>query len=78
MTQAVSYLPLIEETWVRSLARPCDMLEPNSDNAIGFFACTSISPCQCYSTNALYSSSFLFYWFQEDNPAKPGNLLTKQ
>jgi len=62
----------VEEARVRPRAKPCEICGRQRGNGTGFYPSTSGLPCQFHSTNALYSSSFTSYSYQ-DKLAKPGN-----
>jgi hypothetical protein len=73
MVKAVS--PLIEEIRVRTPVSPCGNCYGQSVTMTGFSPSISVLPCQYQSTDAPYSSLFIYLLLlYERQRAKPGNL----
>jgi hypothetical protein len=59
MALAVSSRTLTAETRVCVLVNPCEICGGQSGSGTGFFLISSILPCHCHSTGALYLGLYI-------------------
>jgi hypothetical protein len=69
MAKAVSRRLHIAEAQVRSQAGSCEICGGQRGTGTGFSPNTSVFPCHCYSTNALYSYALLLSGHKQVQPA---------
>jgi hypothetical protein len=77
VAQAVSRRPLTAAPRVCSHVSPCEICGGHSDTMTGFSPSTSVFPCPCHSSNALYPSSCTCCSYKKDKGAKTVDLLSE-
>jgi hypothetical protein len=78
MVQGVNRRPVTAEVRVRSQANSCEVYCGPSGTGSGFTQSTSVLPSQCHSTNALYSSQSICFYYQITNGRSLGTFSKEE